>query len=322
MQKIVKTMLSVLVTSVALSSAAATAQQNPMRVILPVGPGSGVDGFARTAQAALSKELGQPVVIENMPGAGGVTGTAALVKSAPNGNTIAFVSNNHVVNPLVYKNLPFDSLKDITPISVIGSSPFVLVVNPSKIQAKTAKELQALLKSKPDQFNYASSGNGTILHLAGEMFMQNADVKVRHIPYKGVGPMLNDIIAGQVEMGVTVLSSVQGHLKNGTLRAIGVMGKDRVAAFPDIPTMAEQGFPGVDISGWFGVIGPANLPKDQIQRINSAVVKAFNDQEVKEKLVKQDNVINPTSAAVAAKFFKSEQDRYADLIKKSGLKVD
>lgn len=322
MQKIVKTMLSVLVTSVALSSAAATAQQNPMRVILPVGPGSGVDGFARTAQAALSKELGQPIVIENMPGAGGVTGTSALVKSAPNGNTIAFVSNNHVVNPLVYQNLPFDSLKDITPISVIGSSPFVLVVNPSKIQAKTAKELQALLKSKPDQFNYASSGNGTILHLAGEMFMQNADVKVRHIPYKGVGPMLNDIIAGQVEMGVTVLSSVQGHLKNGTLRAIGVMGKDRVTAFPDIPTMAEQGFPGVDISGWFGVIGPANLPKDQIQRINSAVVKAFNDPEVKEKLVKQDNVINPTSAEVATKFFKSEQDRYADLIKKSGLKVD
>ena len=179
-------------------------------VILPVGAGSGVDTIMRAAQTDLSKALGgQPVVIENLPGAGGITGTQAIVKAAPDGNTIGVISNNHAVNPSVYKKIPYDSLKDITPISVVGSTPFVLVVNPAKVPAKNAKELQALLKAKPGAYNYASSGNGTIIHLAGEMFLDAADVDVKHIPYKGVGPMIADLIGGQVDSGV-VAASVQG----------------------------------------------------------------------------------------------------------------
>lgn len=295
----------------------------PLRVILPVGPGSGVDVIARSAQNALSKALGgQPVVIENLPGAGGITGTQAMIKAAPDGNTIAFVSNNHSVNPSVFKKMPYDSLADITPISVVGGSPFVLVVNPAKVPAKNAKELQAFLKAKPDAYNYGSSGNGTIIHLAGEMFVDAAGVQVKHIPYKGMGPMISDVIGGQVEMGVAAVPAVQGHLKSGALRAIGVMGKQRVASLPDVPTIAEQGFPEVDVAGWFAVIGPKGLPAAQVKRLHDAVVAAFNDPEVKAAMAKQDNFIDPTTPEAAAQFFKSEQERYARIVKKAGITLE
>lgn len=299
------------------------AQGSPLRVILPVGPGSGVDTIIRAAQVALSKALNdQPVVIENLPGAGGITGTSALIKSAPDGNTIAFISNNHAVNPSVYKKLPYDSLNDITPISVVGGSPFVLVVNPAKVPAKNVKELQALIKSKPGQFNYGSSGNGTIIHLAGEMFVDAIEGDVRHIPYKGMGPMITDILGGQVEMGVAAVAAVQGYLKSGTLRAIGVMSKTRVPSLPDIPTIAEQGFPQVDVVGWFAAIGPAKLPANQVKRIQDALVAAFNDPAVKATMAKQDNFINPMSPQVSAQFLKSEQERFAKLVAKADVKLD
>ena len=307
-----------------LAAAGARAQgSGPMRVILPVGAGSGVDTIMRAAQNDLSKALGgQPVVIENLPGAGGITGTSAIVKAAPDGNTIGVISNNHAVNPSVFKKIPYDSLKDITPISVIGSTPFVLVVNPAKVPATNAKELQAFLKAKPGVYNYASSGNGTIIHLAGEMFVDAAGVDVKHIPYKGVGPMVADLIGGQVELGVVALPAAQGHLKSGALRAIGVMGKQRVASLPDLPTIAEQGFPDVDIAGWFAVIGPPKLPPAQVKRLHDAFVAAFSTPDVKAAMAKQDNVIAPTTPEAALAFFKSEQERYAKLAKKADIKLD
>ena len=310
----------------ALMGAGSAHAQNPsapLRVILPVGAGSGVDTITRSAQTALSKALGgRTVVIENLPGAGGITGTQALVKAAPDGNTVAFISNNHAVNPSVFKNLPYDSLNDITPISVVGGSPFVLVVNPTKLPVKTAKEMRALIKAKPSQFNMASSGNGTIIHLAGEMFVDALDVQVQHIPYKGMGPMLTDIISGQVEFGVAAVAAAQGHLASGRLKAIGVMGKQRVASLPDVPTIAEQGFPDVDVAGWFAMVGPKGLPASQVERLHKAVVAAFNDPEVIAAMAKQDNFINPTTPDAAAKFLKSEQDRYARLVTKAGIKLD
>ena len=205
------------------------ADKRPLRVIVPASAGSGIDTIIRAADPSLTKALDdQPVVVENLPGAGGITGTAALVKSPPDGSTIAVVSNNHVVNPSVYKKMPFDSINDITPISVIGATPFVLVVNPAKIPAKNAKELQAFLKAKPGVYNYASSGNGTIIHLAGTMFVEAAGVDVSHIPYKGMGQMVTDIIGGQVDMGVVSVPVAQGHLKSEALRAIlGALGSIR-----------------------------------------------------------------------------------------------
>lgn len=295
--------------------------QAPMRVILPVSPGSGVDTIVRAASAALSKALGQSVVIENLAGAGGVTGTTVLVKAAPDGQTIGVVSNNHVIYPSVFKKMPFDSINDITPISVIGATPLVLVVSP-KLPAKNLKELVAFLKAKPGAYNYASSGNGTIIHLAAAMFVDEAGVDVKHVPYKGVGPMVTDIIGGQVELGVVALPAAIGHLKSGALRAIGVAGKARAAAAPDIPTIAEQGLPNFDVAGWFAVVGPAKLPPDQVKRIHDAFVAAFNSPEVKDAMDKQGNAINPTTPDVAAQYFRSELARYAALVKKADVKVE
>lgn len=302
---------------------AGSAAAGPLRVILPVGPGSGVDTIVRAAQGALSKALGgQAVLIENLPGAGGITGTQAIVKAAPDGATVGVVSNNHAVNPSVFRKMPYDGIADLTPISVIGSSPFVLVVNPKSVPAKNAKELQAFLKARPGAYNYASSGNGTIIHLAGEMFIDAAGVQVKHIPYKGMGPMLADVIGGQVEMGVAAVPAVQGHLKSGALRPIGVMGTQRVASLPDVPTMAEQGFSEVDIAGWFAVVAPARLPPAQVKRLHDAFVAAFADPEVKVAMARQDNHINPSTPEAALAFFKSEQERYARLVKQADIKVD
>jgi len=320
-----RTLLALGAAALCTAAGLASAQGNttPLRVILPVGAGSGVDTIMRSAQVALSKALGgQPVVIENLPGAGGISGTQTVVKAAPDGNTVGVVSNNHAVNPSVFKKMPYDGIADLTPITVIGGSPFVLVVNPAKVPARNAKELQAFLKAKPGAYNYGSSGNGTIIHLAGEMYMEAAGVEVRHIPYKGMGPMLADIVGGQVEMGVGAVPAVQGHLKAGTLRAIGVMGKQRVASLPDVPTIAEQGFPGVDVEGWFALVGPAKLPAAQVKRLHDAIVAAFDDPEVKAAMARQDNFIAPTTPEAAAQFFRTEQERYARLVKKANVQVE
>jgi tripartite-type tricarboxylate transporter receptor subunit TctC len=305
------------------SLAAGAGDKPPLRVILPVGAGSGVDTIVRAIAPALQKELGgQPVVIENLPGAGGITGTSALVRAAPDGNTIAFVSNNHAVNPSVYKKMPYDSLADVTPISVVGATPFVLVVNPTKLPAKNAKELVALLRAKPGTYNFASSGNGTIIQLADEMFVDAAGVDAKHIPYKGVGPMLADLIGGQVDFGVVAVPAVQGHLRNGTLRAIGIMGTQRVPSLPDVPTIAEQGYPEVDIAGWFAVLGPPKLPAAEVKRLHDAVVAAFADGDVRAAMARQENIINPSTPEAAAQTMKSEQERYARLVKKANIALD
>ncbi|TAM34243.1 MAG: tripartite tricarboxylate transporter substrate binding protein [Burkholderiaceae bacterium] len=293
----------------------------PVRFILPVSAGSGVDTIVRAAGAALGKSLGHPLVIENQPGAGGILGVSSLVKSAPDGLTLSVVSNNYVILPSVYRSLPFDPIADITPISVIGTTPVVLVVNPTRLPATNVRELVALLKAKPDGYNYASSGNGTILQLAAEMFLEEAHVKARHIPYKGVGPMVGDLIGGQVDFGVLALPSVQAHLKSGALRAIGVGGSTRASAAPDIPTLAEQGLVNYNLDGWFAVIGPAKLPAVEVNRIHDAVVAAYATPEVREAMTKQGNTINPTSPEVAARFFRSEMLKYAKLVKKAGVEL-
>ena len=308
------------VTLLAQGNAQAQLGDRPIKFILPVATASGVDTITRAAQPALSKALGAPVIVDNQPGAGGIVGTSALVKSAPDGNTLSIVSNNHVIYPSVYKALPFDPIADITPIAVIGSTPIVIVVNP-KVPAKNAQELIALLKANPGKYNYGSSGNGTILHLAAEMFFDEAGVKATHVPYKGVGPMLTDLIGGQVEIGALALPSVQQHLKAGTLRAIGVGAAQRVPAAPDIPTMVEQGLPNYLVEGWFAVIGPAKLPPDDVKRIHDAFATAFATAEVREAMAKQGNTINVSTTEYAGEFFRSELAKYAKLVKKAGLEL-
>lgn len=295
----------------------------PLKVIIPASAGSGQDTIMRAVSQSLTVALGgRPVVIENLPGAGGVTGAAALTRAAPDGNTIAMISNNHVVNPSVYKKLPFDTVNDFTPIGLVGSTPFVLVVNPTKVPARNAKELQALLKSKPKAFNYASSGNGTIIHLAGAMVVDALEADVVHVPYRGMGNMVTDLIGGQVEMGVIAVPVAQQHIKSGALRAIGITSKSRVGSLADVPTMAEQGFAQVDVAGWFAFLGPAKMAPDVTAKLHEAILKAFAMPEAKDAMSRQENVVHPMSTADTTKFLRSEIDRYAQLVKKADVKVE
>jgi tripartite-type tricarboxylate transporter receptor subunit TctC len=291
-----------------------------VRFILPNATGSGVDAITRTAQAALAKALGHPIVVDNQPGAGGIVGLQALARSPADGYALGVVSNNVVIFPSVYKSLPFDMPGDFTPIAVVGYTPVVLVVN-AKVPAANSKELIALLKARGGEMNFASGGNGTILHLATEMFLDEAGAKARHIPYKGVGPMLTDLIGGQVEFATAALPSVQPYLKSGALRAIGVATAQRVAAAPEIPTFVEQGLAHYTIDAWFAVIGPKGLPAAEVQRVHAAVVAAFNDPAVKEAMAKQGNVISVAAADAAMPFFRSEMARYAKLVKKAGVEL-
>jgi tripartite-type tricarboxylate transporter receptor subunit TctC len=233
--------------------------------------------------------------------------------------TLSVVSNNVVIFPSVLKSLPFDMPGDFTPIAVVGATPMILVVNPQKVAATNAREFIALLKANPDKYNFASGGNGTILHLAAEMFLDEAGVKAKHIPYKGVGPMMTDLIGGQVEFAVAALPSVQAHIKSGALRAIGNCGAQRTPAAPDIATFVEQGLPGYQMEAWFAVLGPKGLSATQVKKAHDAVVAAFNDATVKETMTKQGNTIAISTPEQAQAAFRRELAKYAALVKKAGL---
>ena len=290
-----------------------------MRFILPNAPGSGVDAITRAAQPAFSKALGAPVVVENQSGAGGVIGLQSLARSAPDGNTLSVVSNNVVIFPSVLKSLPFDMPGDFTPIAIVGSTPIVLVVNPARISASGHKEFVALIKSKPDTFNYGSSGNGTILHLAVELYLDAAGIKVKHIPYKGVGAMVTDALGGQVDFVAAALPSVQGHIASGKLRPIGIFPAQRTPAAPEIPTFAEQGLANFEVEAWFAVIGPRGMSAAAVKKVHEAVVAAFADAAVKEMMAKQGNTIRITTTEQAQASFRSELAKYAAMVKKVGL---
>lgn len=294
----------------------------PLRFIVPASAGSGIDTILRAVTNPMSKALGgQPIVVENVAGAGGVPGTQQIVRAAPDGNILGFVSNNHVVNPSVFKKMPFDSLKDITPICVVGATPFALLVN-SKVPARNLKEFQAMLKAKPGGYNYASSGNGTIIHLAAAQLLDELDVDAKHIPYKGMAPMVTDIIAGVVDFGIVSVPVAQAHVKSGAVLALGVATRQRVASLPDVPTYAEQGFPNVDINGWFSVIGPAKMKPADVKRIHAAVLATFATPEAKDAMAQQQNVIHPMPVEESRSYFETEINRYARLVKKAGVQVD
>lgn len=312
---------SLLAAAATLALPAFAQSDKPVRLILPISAGSGVDVIARSASVAVGKALGQPLVVENLPGAGGLTGAAAVAKAAPDGLTLGLVSNNHVINPAVFKKMPFDAIADFTPISVIGATPFVLVAAKG-VPAGNVQELVALLKARPDDYNYASSGNGTVIHLAGAMFLEQAGVAARHIPYKGTGPMVNDLLGGQVQFGVVALPAIQPHIRSGAVKAIGLCGAQRTPAAPDIATIAEQGLPDYDVAGWFAVVGPARLPAAEVRRVHEAFVQGFASAEVLDAMAKQGTVVKPMSPEDSAKFFRSEAARYAALARKANVSLD
>jgi tripartite-type tricarboxylate transporter receptor subunit TctC len=298
---------------------AVQAQAGTVKFILPNATGSGVDAITRAAAPALGKALNASVVVENQSGASGIVGLQALARSPADGSTLSVVSNNVVIFPSVLKSLPFDMPGDFTPIAVVGATPMVLVVNPNKVPAANSREFIAALKARPGELNFGSGGNGTILHLATEIYLDAGGARARHIPYKGVGPMVTDLLGGQIDFATAALPSVHQHIKSGALRAIGMLSPQRTPAAPDIPTFAEQGLANFAVEAWFAVIGPKGLSAANVKKAHDAVVAAFNDPAVKETMAKQGNSIHISTPEQAQAAFRSEMAKYAALVKKIGL---
>jgi len=306
--------------ALAAAAAAGRALADPtVKFILPNAVGSGVDAITRAAAPALGKSLGATVVVDNQAGAGGVVGLQALARSPADGSVLSVVSNNVVIFPSVLKSLPFDMPGDFTPIAVVGATPMVLVVNPNKLPVANAREFFAALKARPASYNFGSGGNGTILHLATEMVLEAGGASARHIPYKGVGPMVTDLVGGQIDFATAALPSVQGQIKAGALRPIGLLTAQRTPAAPEIPTFAEQGLTDFSADAWFAVIGPKGLSTANVKKAHDAVVAAFSDPAVKETMARQGNTINISTPEQAQAMFRSELARFAALVKKVGL---
>lgn len=310
------TMLSML-----MFSTASAADKNSIRLIVPNAPGSGVDNTARALNERLSKALVKSVVIENLPGAGGIKGTHEIVKAPADGGTIGMVSNNHVINPSIYKNLPFDPIKDITTISIIGTLPMVLAVH-QDVPANNIKELIALAKSKPDKLTYGSAGSGSVLHLAGELLCSEAGVKITHVPYKGGSQLLADLLGKHVDMAFFAVGSAVQQIKAGKLKAIGISSLKRSSALPNVPTLAESGLPGYDFDAWIALIGPAQMPKPVVEKLHAALKEALATKEVRDILATQGTEPVGSSPESALKVFEADLVKCAKLVKESGAKLD
>ena len=272
----------------ALLSPAAQAQSSdwpsqPVRWVVPFPPGGAMDAIARTLGEKASAALGQPFVIENKPGAGGNIGAESVARAKPDGYTIMITSIGMATNKPLYGKLRYDPVKDFAPVSLLAVVPNVLVVNSTQPQVKSVADLVAAAKKAPGQLSYASAGNGTSIHLAGEMFTSLAGVEMLHVPYKGSGPAVSDLLGGQVNYMFDSITSASAHLQSGKLRALAVTTAKRSPSLPDVPTMAEAGIAGYDVSPWFAVFAPAGTPKPVIQRLNKALLDAMKLPDVVER---------------------------------------
>jgi tripartite-type tricarboxylate transporter receptor subunit TctC len=303
----------------------AHAQSYPTRpVILVLGfaPGGPSDVMARIFGKKLEQLLGQPVVIENRSGAGGNIAAESVARAAPDGHTLLLANSGILAaNISLYKKINFDPVKDFAPITLVGAQANVLVVHPS-LPAHTLAELIQYAKANPGKMNFASGGHGSSPHLAGELLKTQAGIDIAHVSYRGTGPALQDLVGGHVQMSFASVSLVIGHIQNGTLRALGVSTLARTALLPEVPTIAEQGFPGFEATGWHALVAPAATPKDVIATLHRGMVGSLNDPDTRQALAKLGiNLIASTPEELAA-YIQSETPKWAEIIKASGTKLD
>jgi len=299
---------------------AATYPNKPVKIIVPFAPGGGSDFMGRLLAKQLSEKFGQPFIVENKPGAGGNLGAEIAVKSPPDGYTLMLTAASYTVNPYVYK-VPFDSLKDITPIAQLARGPFIIAVNP-KVAANNLKELIDLAKKQPGKLSYASAGSGSITHIASEFFMDVAGIDVVHVPYKGTSPALTDTIAGNTQVVFGTVASTLPHVKGGKLRALAVSTPKRLAALPDVPTVAEVGFKDYQVTNWHGLIGPKGLPADIVTKINKAVNETMGAKSMEANLESDGLTAAPGSAADFGAQLAAESARWGAIVKKRNIKAD
>ena len=306
-------------------SAPASAQpaypQKPIRMVVPFPAGGGTDILARLVGQKMSEALGQQIITDNRPGAGGTIGTDVASKAPADGYTIIMVSGSHAINPGLYPKLPYDTVNDFAPITQIATSPGILVVHPA-LPVKSVRDLITLARAKPGQLNYASAGNGTPPHLAGELFKTMARVDIAHVPYKGNVPAFADMLAGLVSLSFPSMPSAVPHLKSGRLRALGVTTAKRSPAAPDVPTIAESGLPGYESTSWYGMLAPARTPPAIVTRLHDVIVSVLGSPDMKEKLASQglDPVGNTPQQFAAV--IKSEITKWAKVVKASGARPE
>jgi tripartite-type tricarboxylate transporter receptor subunit TctC len=293
----------------------------PISLIVSYPPGGTADLMARTIAGPLGKVLGTSVVVENKPGASGQIAAAYVAKANADGYTLMLDASSYSVNPSLFPKLPYDPNKDFKTLAVLAQYPNVLLVNPS-FPAKSVKDLVALAKAKPNSISYASSGNGSAQHLAGALFEVKAGVEMQHIPYKGGGPALNDVIGGQVPVFFGSVASTKQYVETGKLNALAVTGKKRASSMPNVPTMAEAGVPGYEVYEWNGIFAPAATPAVILVKISDAIAKVMQSSEVKDKVISLGGEPFQGNAEVADKFIKTQMAEWAKLIKTGKITVD
>lgn len=296
--------------------------EKPIRMVVPFPPGGTTDLLGRVLATRLSETLGQQVVVDNRPGAGGTIGSDIVAKAQPDGYTLLFGTvGTQSINVSLYKRLPFDAARDFTPVALFAGVPNILVVNPA-VPARTVQELVTYARANPNRLNMGSAGNGTTNHLSGELFKSMTGAQIVHVPYKGSGPAMADLLAGQVQLMFDNLPGSLPHVKSGKLRALAVTGATRSPALPDVPTMAEAGVAGYVADVWFGVIGPKGMPPEVVNRLSSEITRIAQDPAMRDKLVKQGAAPMTSSQVEFAALIRSDTDKWAKLVKVSGASLD
>ena len=293
----------------------------PIRMIVPYPPGGPTDVLGRIVAQKLSESLGQQVVVENRPGASGMIGAELVAKAAPDGYTLLTNASIHVINPSLYPKMNFDALRDFAPVSLIAQVPLILVVNPG-LPVKSVQELIALGKAEPNRLNFGSSGNAAAPHLAGESFKIATGIQMQHVPYKGSAPALTDLIGGQVQLIFDSMPSAMPHVKSGKIRALAVTTAKRSPTVPDLPTIAESGVPGFDISTWYGVWAPAGTPKDIVNKVSAEIAKALQQPAVRERLAALGAEPVGNTPEEFAAYCQSELAKWSKIVRESGAKAD
>jgi len=293
----------------------------PIRWILAISAGGSADSLARTLQPGLSEALGQPLVIDNRPGAGSAIGTEITARSAPDGYTVQLITTAHTINASLRSKLPYDSVRDFTPISLIVTQSNILAVHPS-VPATSVRELVALARSRPGAVSFASGGNGSSPHLSGELFNLTAGIRLTHVPYKGTGPALIDLLGGHVQLMFAGPLALEAHIRNRRLRALAIADRRRMPVLPEVPTMAEAGFPGVETGTWYGLVAPARTPPAIVRTLHGAVASVLQRPDVKTRLAGEGVEILGQGPDEFAAVIVAEIAKYAAVVRSAGLKVD
>ncbi|MDB5925622.1 MAG: hypothetical protein JWN13_4558 [Betaproteobacteria bacterium] len=314
----VRVACAIAVTVFCSSVLAQTYPSGPMRIIVPFPPGGGTDILARSLAQKLNEAWGYSVIVDNRGGANGTIGAAVAAKAAPDGHTLLIVPSGFAVNPSVYKTLPFDSVKDLAPVTQLAASPLVLVVHPS-FPPKNVKELIAFLKARPGKINYGSSGNGSPPHIATELFKLMTGTTITHIPYKGAGPAAVDVIAGQIPIYFMNALQAVPHMKYSRVRPLGVTSDKRFPGLPSVPTIAEAGVPGYSMTNWYGMLVPAGTPRASLMKLHAELVRILQLPELKERLSSEGAEVVASTPEQFAAFLKNEMTKTAKIVQASGM---